>query len=369
MIIHFIGPVPPSRGGIAQHSHRLLDALEEGGHDVVVHAWSRQYPARLYPGEERDHEATPRPGARFELRWWDPSSWVTAGRAARGADALLVPWVTTVHAPAYRSAFAAAGPRVRRLAIVHNALPHERRSLDHTLAKTVLRRLDGAVTHAAAVSTTVREIVPTLRLAEVPHPPNLELAAVPLPVGPPWRLLVPGFIRPYKGVDVALDALSILLERNAPVTLTLAGEVWGSAAPWQDAIRDRRLDDVVDFQPAYVPDERLARLFAEHHLVVAPYRNATQSGIVPLAQAAGRPVVASDVGGLSEAVRHGVDGILVPAGDPEALAEGILRALDIRAEMAAAAAAAAPSWAAVADAVVGLIDGFPPPASLAEERP
>lgn len=322
---------------------------------MTVHAWARQYPRRLYPGDETDPSATPRPGADFHLRWWDPVSWRRAGVAARRADLILLPWVTPVQAPAYRTVLASARGPVR-VAVVHNPLPHERRPLDEWLTRGVLRRLDGAVTHARVVSEEIRRLAPDLPVVEVPHPPNLPLAPEPLPVGPPWKLLFLGFIRPYKGLDTALDAMTELRRTRGDVLLTIAGEVWGSPDPWYRSIHERGLDDVVDFRPGYVPDSRLARLLAEHHLVVAPYHSATQSGIVPLAHAAGRPVVATDVGGLSECLHHRHDGVLTRAEDPVAFAAGIDQALEDLRSLADGAAATTTSWGQVADAVVSLVE-------------
>ncbi|WP_229023229.1 glycosyltransferase [Actinomarinicola tropica] len=352
-MIHFLGPVPPLRGGIAQHSDRLLDALVDAGHHVTVDAWSHQYPRRLYPGDEVDPSAVPRPSARFTLRWWDPSSWVRAGRAARTADLVLIPWVTPVQAVAYLTALRAASG-TPAVGIIHNPLPHERRPFDRVLTRSMLRRLTGAVTHARTVSEEVGKLAPGLALREVPHPPNLDVEEAPLPDGPPWRLLFLGFIRPYKGLDTALDAMVELRRRRDDVTLTIAGQVWGSPDPWYRAIHERGLDDVVDFRPGYVPNSRLGLLLAEHHLVVAPYRSATQSGIVPLAQAAGRGVIATDVGGLSEALTDGVDGYLTPPGDVPAFAAAIERALPRVQELADAARSASSSWRDVAEAVLAV---------------
>lgn len=353
MRIHFIGPVPPFRGGIAQHSNQLLDALVGAGHEVTVSTWARQYPARLYPGQERDPDATPRPGADAHMRWWDPTSWWRAGRRARAADLLLVPWVTPFQAPAYLTAFRAAGP-TPVVALVHNPLPHERRAVDEALARRVLRRLAGAVTHARAASAEVRRLAPGVPVVEVPHPPNLDLTPAPYPPGPPWRLLFVGFIRPYKGLDVALDALALLRRHRSDLALTVAGEVWGPVEPWLDAVHDRGLDDIVDLRAGYVPNAELGRLLATHHLVLAPYAAATQSGIVPLAHLVGRPVVATDVGGLAEAIRHGEDGLLVPRGDATAFAAAIEAALADGPRMAAAARDAVTSWDQVAAAVTSV---------------
>jgi glycosyltransferase involved in cell wall biosynthesis len=88
---------------------------------------------------------------------------------------------------------------------------------------------------------------------------------------------------------------------------------------------------------------------------VAPYTQAAQSGVIPLALAAGRPVVATDVGGLPEAVRDGIDGVITPANDPAAFAAGVRRALDDLPRLADGAAHSATSWDDVATALERLV--------------
>jgi glycosyltransferase involved in cell wall biosynthesis len=354
MRITYVGPVPPFRGAIAQHGARLAEALTAAGHRVEVHSWAAQYPRLLYPQQERDPEAAPLPGARFALRWWSPLSWWRAGRAARAGDLLAFQWVTPVQAPAYRVMLAAAG-RVPGVAIVHNPLPHERRWFDVPLTRWALGRARGAVVHASSSQAELAELLPGLPSTYVPMPTLLpDVRPTDLPPGPPYRLLFFGFVRPYKGLDIALEAMAELVARGLPVRLTVAGEFWGPVEPWRDSVAAKGLGGVVDLRPGYLGDADAAALLAAHHLVVAPYRSATQSGIVPVAYAAGRPVAATSVGGLVEQVIDGETGTLAPPDDPKAFAAAVERSLGVVERLAAGARAHTASWPDVAAAVIGL---------------
>jgi glycosyltransferase involved in cell wall biosynthesis len=356
--ITYVGPVPPFRGGISQHGARLVEALTAAGHDVRVLSWARQYPRPLYPGQECDPSAAPLPGARFWMRWWNPWSWWRAGRLAGGGDLLVFPWVTPVQAAAYRVLLAAAG--VPAVAIVHNPLPHERRPLDVPLIRWVLRHASGTVVHATTSRAELGWLLPGQRVAYVPMPTMLNLDPTELPPAPPYRLLFFGFVRPYKGLDVALEAMVELVAHGLPVRMTVAGEFWGPVEPWQQTVEATGLGEVVDLRPGYVSDAQVATLMAWHHLVVAPYRSATQSGIVPVAYAAGRPVVATTVGGLAEQVIEGETGTLAPPDDAKALAAAVERALDAVDRLAAGASSHTASWAEVAAAVTELGQRRPP---------
>ena len=184
--------------------------------------------------------------------------------------------------------------------------------------------------------------------------PDLDLGPLPLPRSEPPGVLFIGFVRHYKGVDVAIEAIARLRERGRPVGLTVAGEFWDPVDRFARQIEVLGVGDLVTLQPGYADDDQVVDLLRRHHLVATPYRTATQSGIVPLAFAAGRPVVSTTAGGLAERISEGVNGTLAPPEDADAYADAIERALDDLEALARGAAASHTSWADVAAAVVAL---------------
>ena len=150
------------------------------------------------------------------------------------------------------------------------------------------------------------------------------------------RILMFGRMEAYKGLDILLAALPRIDTGGVPFELVLAGR--GPALKTHAAllracaritVKDRFLspaDVVAEFQAASV--------------VVTPYRNATQSGVVSAAFGNGRPVVASRVGGLVDVVEHDRNGLLIEPGDPGALAAALSRLLRAPDEIARLAAGA-----------------------------
>lgn len=362
MRIVYVGPVPPLPGGISHSGAGLTAALRRAGHDVEIVSWSAQYPGFLYKGLARDEGAVAPVGARFPLRWWAPWSWWIAGRRVRGADLLVLPWVSPAQAPAYVVILGAAR-HVPRIVVVHNPHPHEARPLDTALTRFVLRRADTLLAHSAAAAAALSGLAPDVPVAMAPLPPTLSVVAHPLPPHPPFKALFFGHVRPYKGLDIALDALAILRARGVPIELTVAGEFWDPIDTWRARISAAGLTDVVDLRPGYLPDDAVSDLLAAHHVVVAPYRSATQSAVVPVASVAGRPTVATAVGGLAEQVHDGENGVLASAVDGTAFADAITRALDDLDSLAARAASTAPTWdaaAAVVESVAARLRGAAP---------
>ena len=352
MRISLVGPFPPLRGGVAQHTARLAAALDDLGHDVSVVSWRSQYPPLLYKGARIDTSAADDTRVRFLLRWWNPLSWHRAGRDLRSADLVVVQWITPFHGLPLRRVLGTA--RRPAVAVVHNAIPHERLPFSRSLTRAALRRVDAVVVHAAAVAADLATVIEVPRVEIVPHPPNLDLHPTPLPATEPPGILFLGFVRHYKGVDVAIEAIAKLRDRKRPVRLTVAGEFWDPVAAYTRQIDALGVGDLVTLHPGYAGDDQVADLLQRHHLVATPYRAATQSGIVPLAFAAGRPVVSTTAGGLAERITEGVNGTLAPPGDADAYADAIERALDGLEALARGAAASHTSWTEVAAAVARL---------------
>ena len=139
------------------------------------------------------------------------------------------------------------------------------------------------------------------------------------------RIVFFGRLSEYKGLRVLYEALPSVAERVAGLEVDVAGQpVPGYRLPLPPALPNGARLRV---SPEYLDNGSLATLVQGASLTVCPYIDATQSGVILTSYALGRPVIASAVGGLSEYVREGQSGLLVPPSDGPALSEAIVRAL------------------------------------------
>lgn len=137
------------------------------------------------------------------------------------------------------------------------------------------------------------------------------------------RLLMFGRMEYYKGLQLLVEACEILCNRGLTFDLRIAGR-----GPELERLAERFLAlGCCTIESKFISREAALREFADADLLVAPYLEATQSGVVALAFASGRPVVATKVGGLADFVKHEVNGLLVPPNSPRLLADALERML------------------------------------------
>lgn len=332
MHLSFLSAFPPYRGGIAQFSAALVRELRKQ-HAVDAFTFTRQYPGLLFPGTSQfDTGPVDQVQARRVLDSINPLSWKrTAQRMleAKPEVAVLRYWM-----PFFAPAMGTVAGQLRRqgvkvVTIVDNALPHEPRFFDKPLTRWFLGRNDGLVAMTQAVKTDILSLQPEARLHVMPHPLYDHFgSAMPADearrkVGLPADarvLLFFGLIRSYKGLDLLIESLRYLDPRHH---LVIAGEPYGDLSGYQRQIDASPLKDNIHLHARFIADAEVPAFFGAADAVVLPYRSATQSGITAMAFHFGVPVVATDVGGLKEALHSGRAGILVREVSAPAIAEGI----------------------------------------------
>ena len=338
-----LGPVAPLRGGIAQYTTLLAQELRNKG-EVKVISFSRLYPNLLFPGKSQvleDGALKPPSNADFCLDTMNPLTWMRVAKkiARTRPDMLIVPlWVTYLVPP-----FLAIVSSLRRhssakvLFICHNVIPHDVSRAHLSLVKMLLKKGDFAIVHSDREMALVRSAVPTIRVMKHFHPTyeffasagkhklTLEEARDKLRISKDKLvMLFFGFVRRYKGLDLLIEAMPKVC-KSVDAELLIVGEFWDKRIEYERMIERASLQQNVRIIDRYVPDNEVALYFTAADIVILPYREATQSGVVQIAYAFHKPVITTDVGGLPEVVQDGRTGYVVPSEDPDAIADAVLR--------------------------------------------
>ena len=336
--VALIGPHPPYRGGIAHFTERLGAHLTEAGLSVFPVSFSRLYPDLLFPGQSQYEEGSvAREGPECLIDSINPLSWRKTARTivSDGADAAIFMYWMPFFAPAMRSiAGYLRAKGVGTIAVVHNAVPHERHPGDKKLSRAFLRKCDVAIVLSKNVGNDVKELVPEARICFAPHPvydqfgARIDGATARRMIGlreDHKVLLFFGMIRRYKGLHVLIDAFPRVMNLFPEARLVVAGEFYDDVESYRAQIESLGISDYVILTEEYVPSDRVAVYFSAADVVVQPYLRATQSGVVQAAFNFEKPVIVTDVGGLAEIVGDTSAGIVVPPGDDEALTAAILQ--------------------------------------------
>jgi glycosyltransferase involved in cell wall biosynthesis len=335
-----IGPGPGTRGGIAQFNTELTRRLGEMGASATILAYRRTYPVFTRAGRQGTDPSAHQDDVPSDIRLvpWFPWTWVRAAATIRreSPEVVVFQWwhpITALSSWYVARRARTAGARI--VFVCHNAWPHEGFPLARGLTRLALRTAHSIIALSDPVASELRQLVPKMPVSVIPHPPFSVLEPMPDSSPDPWRhridaprdakiVLFFGNVRPYKGVRDLIDAFPrVTASTNA--VLVVAGTFFESIEEYRARIQELDLGGSVRLFDEYVPNEQVAPLFELADLVVLPYRSASQSGVIPLAAAFRKPVVATNVGALPDALAGA--GIVVPPEDPDALGAAVARAL------------------------------------------
>lgn len=340
MKVIILGTAYPYRGGLSAFNERLARQYMAEGHEVEIVTFTLQYPNFLFPGKTQysDEPAPADLRIRRMLNAVNPFTWLKTGRYIRRQrpDLVVTKFWLPFMAPALGTANRVAKRKgMRRIAILDNLVPHEKRPGDSMFARYFVKSIDGMVAMSRSVLADADLFDPKRRKARTfcPHPlydhygetltRQEALGQLGLREGQRYVLFF-GFIRDYKGLDLLLKAMAD--ERMEPlgVKLIVAGEFYGDPKPYHDLIARLDLSSRVAMHTDFIPDHEVNRYFCAADLVAQPYKTATQSGVTQIAFHFERPMLVTNVGGLPEIVPDGKVGFVVEP-QAQAIADAIVR--------------------------------------------
>ena len=263
----------------------------------------------------------------------NPFNWLKVGRQLRKANADMVVFAywMSFFAPCY-GVIARRLRGTKRIALVHNMIPHERTFLDKKLPPFFVKSMDGFVALSEAVLEDVSKLDKLQKpKAWSPHPiydhygarEPRELALERLHLDKGYRyLLFFGVVRPYKGLDLLIEAFSDQRLAKYPLRLLVAGEFYEEKEGYLQAIKAHGLEDKVILRDEFIPDDQVKDYFNAADIVVQPYKTATQSGVTQIAYHFEKPMLVTDVGGLKEIVPDGKVGYVTQV-DPQEIASAL----------------------------------------------
>ena len=322
-----VGTAYPFRGGgISTFNERMARAYQQQGDDVTIYTFSLQYPSFLFPGKSQ-YSSEPAPGdlkIEVAVNSVNPFNWFRVGRKLRKLkpDLVIIRYWIPFMAPSLGTIASVIrkNKHSKVVAITDNIIPHEKMPGGRLLSKYFVNRCDAFVAMSRSVLSDLEKLDNQKPKTYTPHPlydnfgkaiskdeakRNLGLDSQTA------YILFFGFIREYKGLDLLLKAFADERLRKSDMKLLIAGEFYIDRQPYLDLINTMGISEKVILHDRFIPNTEIVNYFCAAEIVAQPYREATQSGITQVAYHFNKPMITTNVGGLSETVPDGKVGYVV----------------------------------------------------------
>ena len=350
-----IGPAHPLRGGLATFDHRLAKEFNQQGFDCSIYSFSLQYPGFLFPGTTQYTDEPAPEGLKIfsVINSVNPLNWIKIGNRLKKErpDIIVVRFWLPFMGPALGTILRRVkkNKHTKIICIADNVIPHEHRPGDKSFTKYFLKVCDGFITMSEKVMQDLKKFEADKPIKLVNHPPydnfgdpiSKQEAREKLGLENSLSIvLFFGFIRNYKGLDILLEAMKIVKDKspipnsksslpadsrsNQIPRLLIAGEFYEDEKPYQQLIDKLGIRDDLILRTDFIPDSEVKYYLCATDVVIQPYRNATQSGVTPLAYHFEKPMIVTNVGGLPSLVPHEQTG-LVAEPNPQSIADAIVR--------------------------------------------
>lgn len=336
--IVILGTTFPFRGGLAAYNERLARQFQEEGHKVSIYTFKMQYPGFLFPGKSQfaDWAAPADLDIHVKVNSVNPFNWIKVGSEIKKlkADILIIKYWLPFMAPCFGTIarIAKKNHKTKVITIVDNIIPHEKRIGDNLLTRYYVKPVDAFVAMSKSVLNDIAFFDKNKAKAFCPHPLfdnfgeilERENAIEKAKLDKSFNyLLFFGFIRAYKGLDLILKAFADSRLRKYPLKLIIAGEFYEDAKPYMDLIDELKLNEHIILRTDFIPDNQVGEYFCSADMVVQPYKNATQSGVTQICYHFNKPMLVTNVGGLSEIVPHQIAGYVTEP-QPQEIADSLV---------------------------------------------
>jgi len=317
-----IGPAHPLRGGLASFDERLARQFQFDDFDTTIFTYSLQYPNFLFPGTTQ-YSSEPKPtdiSIKVCINSINPFNWIKIGLELKMLKPKIIvvrywlpfmgPCLGTILRIAKKNNY------TKVVCIADNIIPHEKRIGDTRFTKYFTKSIDGFVTMSKKVLEDLKKFS-NKPAQQIQHPLydnfgeiiSKQEARTYLNLNQDDHIILFfGFIRKYKGLDILFESIKYLNSSN--IKLLVAGEFYEDRKQYDELIEEYGIKDSLILRTDFIQDSEVKYYLCAADFVIQPYRNATQSGVTPLAYHFEKPMLVTNVGGLPDLVPDGKVGLI-----------------------------------------------------------
>lgn len=327
--IIILGSAYPFRGGgITSFNERLALQFQEEYFDTTIYNFSLQYPNFLFPGKSQYSPdiAPTNISIKSCVNSINPFNWLKIGLQLKKIkpNIIIVRYWLPFFGPCFGTILriAKTNKTTKVICIADNIIPHEKRVGDRIFTKYFLKPIDAVITMSDKVLNDLK-LFNKKKAVKVAHPLydnfgekiSKKEARIHLGLNTTEPIILFfGFIRKYKGLDLLLEAMAELKVENEKqssnisafnskhLKLLVAGEFYDDKKQYDDLIENLGIQNSLILKTDFIPDSEVRYYLCAADFVIQPYKNATQSGVTPLAYHYEKPMLVTNVGGLPDLV-------------------------------------------------------------------
>ncbi|MBW6516300.1 MAG: glycosyltransferase [Candidatus Cloacimonetes bacterium] len=341
MRIVIIGPVYPFRGGIAYFSDCLYRELIKKNHQTKLINFNQQYPALLFPGKTQTEECSNFSDI-FSTRVLTPYNPFTFKKTLHETltfrpDVVCFSFFLPYFVPSYLYLIRRLKKKgIRTMILAHNINFHEKWFMSKQLTKRLLNSSNIIMTLSKSVYEDALKLIKSSEVQVIQgfHPLydfhnqnrySKESAKEKLGLKNRKVILFFGYIKPYKGVDLLIKSFPLVKEKISDAFLIIAGEIYGNKRYYKELIKQTGLEVDINLQNEYIGSDQVELYYKGADVLVLPYLQATQSGVLQTAYAMDLGVVVTPVGSLPDMVIPGKTGLITESLSENDLAKAIVQ--------------------------------------------
>ena len=317
MKIALITPYPPFRGGISKHSENLYNELCKYN-EVTVYNFSRLYPKILFPGtsqflnnvDDSSYKSIRSIDSLIPKTW----SYTSKNILEKEINCVIIRYWNPFFIPAYISIvnhLRKKNSNIKIYSICDNIISHEKFYFQKILIKSFLNKLNGVIIMSESVKKNLLSINGSINYKKILLPILSNLSKKISTNSAKQQLsyniekkifLFFGLIREYKGLDILLSAIN-LINKNLvdKFECIIVGENYENLSKYKKIIHNDFKNNI-KWVSEYIEDDKVGLYFSASDFVVLPYKKGSQSGIIPMAYHYSKPIIASNIEGLTEMV-------------------------------------------------------------------
>ena len=311
----FLGPAKPFRGGIAETQSYLAEEISSKGFEVEVWTFTKLYPKILFPGKSQFDKSKIEENklkSKRMIHAYNFFKWKSVVKQINTSKPRIVifRYWTPLISPCWCYIKSKLDRSIITVGLIDNWEHHEPKIWDKKLNTYFGNSMDKIVTFSEAVATQIKKTIKKKILIgfhPIPSKKKFKISELKNYSKTEFDfVLFFGLVRKYKGLDTLINSMKY----NHNFKLLVVGEFYDNKNIYLNLIEKLNLEERVNIVDKFVGNEEIIKYFKKTKAVILPYKTASQSGVISLSYLFEKPIVVSNLKGLTSYVKDDNSGVI-----------------------------------------------------------